>query len=135
MKKMIFYVCLLLIFGKTFSQETTSPVISKDHYLQKSRNQKTTAWILLGAGIGMAIGGIVINLDQPIYGGSSKDNDKGLWLSYLGGATALTSIPFFISAHKNKKRAAAVTINNQHIPFPQQNSLCIQPAIALKINL
>lgn len=127
----------LLIFANTFSQTTTSPAISKDQYLQKSKNQKNIAWILLGAGIGMTIGGIVINLDQPVYGGSSKDNAKGLWLSYLGGATTLASIPFFISARKNKKRAASVAINNQHIPLPQQSSssLKMQPAIALKLDL
>lgn len=137
MKKIIFSLLSLLIFAKTFSQTTTSPAISKDYYLQKSKNQKTTAWVLLGAGIGMTVGGLAINQDQPLYGGSSNDNAKGLWLSYLGGATTLSSIPFFISGHKNKKRAASVTINNQRIFLSQQSSLCLtkQPAITLKINL
>lgn len=77
MKRIMLPLFSLLILAKTFSQPATSPVISKDHYLQKSKKQKTAAWILLGAGIGMAIGGIAINLDQPVYSGSSKDNVKG----------------------------------------------------------
>ena len=128
---------LLLFVVKSFSQTQSSPELSKDYYLQKSKNQKITAWVLLGAGVGMTVGGLLINLDQPYYGGSSTDNAKGLWLSYVGIASTLASIPFFISSHKNKKRAASVSINNQRIYFPQQNGFAAktQPSINLKIGL
>ena len=40
-----------------------------------------------------------------ILDNDSTNNDKGIWLSYLGGATTIASIPFFISAGKNKRKA------------------------------
>ena len=107
---------------------------TKEDYLKKSKNQKTAAWVLLGGGLGMAIGGFVINLNGDWVG---PNQNKGSWLIYTGGAATLASIPLFISAKKNKKRAASVTINNQHILLPQKSSLCLrmQPAISLKMNL
>jgi hypothetical protein len=75
----------------------------------------------LGGGVAMIIGGIAINMAQPVFGSnaSSEDNNKGLWLSYLGVATTLVSIPLFISAGKHKKKAkiqlknGAVGFNNE----------------------
>ena len=51
--KAIFLLCLLLsIANKVFSQaDTTAPGTSlKNDYLQKSKNKKTVAWVLLGNG-------------------------------------------------------------------------------------
>ena len=52
-----------------------------------------------------------------------------------GAATALGSIPFFISSAKNARRAAAISFNNQKILFPQQNTFVLktQPTVTLKI--
>lgn len=107
--------------------------LTKEDYLRKSKKQKVAAWVSLGAGIGMFIGGIAINLNGDWV---EANKNKGLWLSYIGGATTLVSIPFFIFAHKNKKRAASVAINNQNFLLPQQSEwyLKMYPAVALKVN-
>src|SRR5665647_1373298 len=125
MKKIIFLLIFVAATASCFSQTTgnTAPVIEKN-YLQKSKNQKTAAWILLG-------GGAVINIIAfatfpkdyvfiDLWGNSnspsteSRANTSG-WLSVVGTASMLASIPFFISARVNKKRAVSVSIDTQQL--------------------
>ena len=134
MKKSCFFILFLLFVVKSFSQTEANLEHSKDYYLQKSKNQKTIAWILLGAGTTSIIVGVIQ--------ASGKSNDlgdigDGAVPALVGIGLDLASIPFFISSSRNKKRAASLTINNQNILLPQQSSLCLkmQPAITLKINL
>jgi hypothetical protein len=136
MKKILLLFLSLFLLLETFSQVTNSTAGSKDYYLQNRKNQKITAVVLLGTGIGMTIGGVGINSSQP-YIGSSSDNAKGLWLCYIGVASTLTSIPFFISAHKNKKRAASVAISTRKFYYFLQNNFAsiAQPTVVIKIVL
>jgi hypothetical protein len=134
MKKIIFSIMFLLSVVKSFTQTQTGSAHSKEYYLQKSKNQKTIAWILLGAGTTSMVVGLIEGSQAP----DNLDNlTKGVAPVLIGLAADLASIPFFISSSKNKKIASFVTINNQKILLPQQSSLClkIQPAITLKINL
>ena len=76
-----------------------------DYHMLQHKKAKTTGWVMLGVGIGMTIAGIGINASQGILDNDSTNNNQGLWLSYLGAATAIASIPSFISAGKNKRKA------------------------------
>jgi len=82
-----------------------SPQEMYDFHISKMRANKTAAWITLGGGIAMVVGGIVWNSSTFTIGPNSEDVTDGLWLSYLGGATTLVSIPLFIAAGKHKKKA------------------------------
>jgi len=94
-----------------------------DFYTLKQKKNKTTAWVMLGTGIGMTIAGIGINMSGGILDGDSTNNDKGLWLSYLGAATTIASIPFFISAGKNKRKAKMYLNNSiSKINFSQNRN-------------
>ncbi len=94
-----------------------------DFYALKQRKNKTTAWVMLGAGIGMTIAGIGINMSSGILDGDSTNNDEGLWLSYLGGATTIASVPFFIAAGKNKRKAKMYLNNSiSKINFSQNRN-------------
>ena len=134
MKKIVFFLSLLLFVVKSFSQSPSNLTFSKNYYLQESKSQKTIAWVFLGGGAGIAAFGVFAELlrdaqDEPGFTGG--------WIAIGGGVLALSSIPFFISSSKNKKKAAAVTINYQNIYLPQQNSVVLkaQPTISLKIGL
>jgi hypothetical protein len=61
----------------------------------------------------------------------------GTWIAMGGGIVALSGIPFFISSSKNKKKAASITISNQSIILPRQNSFAsiTQANLTLKIRL
>lgn len=112
---------------------------NKAMYLQKSRNQRTAGWILLGGGALMAVsGGVLFSNNFELF--SSKNDDKAatggvLFLTGLG--CSLGSIPFFISAAHNANKAATVSFNRQPIVLPQQNNLVVkmQPGISVKIRL
>jgi len=134
MKKFFLPLIFLFFTLQTFSQTEINQKFSKDYYLKKSHIQRTTAWILLGAGGGMMVGGIAIYLGAPWVG---PGQNKGLWLFYLGGAVASTSIIFFLNAHHNKKRTTTMAITNQKIPWHQKNSIGFvnQPSFAMRINL
>lgn|GEM_PF-4412722 len=82
----------------------------------------------------MIISGITINFSE---GWGEGNQNKGLWLSYVGGLATLVSIPLFISAHKNKKRAATLGLSNQSIYFPKQSNMFVKahPTFTLKVQL
>ncbi|WP_242086476.1 hypothetical protein [Aestuariivivens sediminis] len=111
MKKLfLFFVLLFSFIVKVQSQvlEDNTNVSSQnqyDYHIGKMRANKTAAWITLGGGVAMVVGGIVWNSSSFTIGPDSEDVTDGLWLSYLGGATALASIPLFIAAGKHKKKA------------------------------
>jgi len=77
------------------------------------------------------------NVAGVFVGETPTNENKGLWLCYIGGAATITSIPFFISSHKNKKRAASIALSNQNIHVPFHNNFVVktQPTLTLKLNL
>lgn len=85
-----------------------SQVKTKEYFFEKSKNQKTTAWILLGAGAGAIITGAIMD-------NANKDNE---YQSYTGGfveigwiVCTLTGITFLISSLINKRRTIKLTAN------------------------
>ena len=117
MKKFLLAGMLLLFVLNTFSQTGINKEYSKDYYLQKSKNKKTVAWILLGGGTALLVGGAKISFDK--YGVFGKTN---FWdyASLTGLVADIVSIPFFSSAHTYKKMAASVAITNQKILWNQK---------------
>lgn len=125
---------IIIVFALTlqsFSQ-TTNP--EKEAYLQKSKEQRNTGWTFLAIGTTMATVG-AIGLGSGDFWSSDSDSYGFLFLMGLG--VDLASIPFFISAGYNARKAASISINNQKILIPQQNTISAkyQPALTLKINL
>ena len=102
MKKSIFFTVLIIVPIISFSQQTTTPVpvLTKSDYLQKSKNQKAYAWILLGSGA------VIFGITAP--GFVSLDILGPLVV--IGAVATLVSIPLFIAAAKNKRRAGASTV-------------------------
>ncbi len=112
MRKNIALIIFLPLAVTVFGQQTaTLPLLTKQDYLQKSKKQKTVAWVLLGVGlVSTSLGSIQVN---PDYG--SNDNQAAFLV--VGLAAIGTSIPFFIAASKNKKKAASVSFKMEQSPY------------------
>ena len=126
----------------TLIREIKSDENLKQFYFQRSKNQKTTAWILLGGGTGLVIGGTIILVgDAMAYifsmgnQGSTAAFDVAGTFIYTGIIADLVSIPFFISASHNKKLAASISCENQRTYNSPNNSFSsnIHPSLTLKI--
>ena len=144
MKLLLLNLAVFVFSTKIYCQNAEAPAVSKAYYLQKSKNQKTIGWVLAGSGTVMMITGALINGSQNMgnvvgafIGETPTNENKGLWLFYVGGAATITSIPFFISSHKNKKRAASVALSNEKLYVPWQRNFVVktQPTLTLKLNL
>lgn len=122
---------LMIIYSTSFSQD----------YLQKSKNQKTTAWIMLGGGGALILTGIIIPKGELTHLGI-LDNDyknDGIKNAFVSSGTIamLGSIPFFIMASKNKRKTASFSFKNKKMPQVQKGNLVDRaiPSFNIKINL
>ena len=146
MKKIIVSLTVLIIGTSCFCQHADSLQSIKTDYLQKSKNQKTTAWVLLGGGIAMTVTGMIIY--QNAYNKAVENdpwsfgldaNPTGAVIATVGLLSSLGSIPLFIASGKNKKRAMAISTS-----FKMEKASVIQgagfvkksyPALSLKFGL
>jgi hypothetical protein len=110
MKKLILLIILSLLTVNLFSQ-TQNLKLTKDDYLQKSKNQKTTGWVLLAGGTTMAVVGIIIGNNSNLFDSNNSGFEIGARLLIVGLATDLVSIPFFISSSSNTRKAATFSFN------------------------
>lgn len=116
----------------SFGQVITSQENSKDHFLKRAKSQRTVAWVLLGGGTALFFGGALISLNT--YGVFGRTNAWD-YVSVTGLVADIVSIPFFISAHHNKKKAARVAFTNQKIILPWKNNIgfLTQASMTIKI--
>lgn len=141
MKQVIlFFVCLLLIskiYCQVLADSTFKENYTKSYYLQKSRNQNSSALVL-------AIGGVLIFTATGIIASQNLDfinPVKHRYIAPIGLSIACVagSIPLFIAAGRNKLKAAKVMacFKMQRIPVLQQTTINFQsyPAISFKLNL
>ncbi len=134
--KNIYFSIVFLATTTLLGQNTLNPEYTKDYYLQKSKNQHKTAWILLTSGTVIGVIGLIgFGNTYDIWDDSSESEIYG-FMVVGGGLLSTASIPLFISSGKNARRAATISFNNQPILGPTQN-LCLrnsQPSLLLTIN-
>jgi protein-S-isoprenylcysteine O-methyltransferase Ste14 len=130
--KSLFVIFTFLFFSASvFSQTIASATIAekKTAYLKKSKGQRTAAFILLGVGGGCFALAAPGNVDFDVLG----------TLVVIGAAATITSIPLFISAGKNKRRAMALTVGINMDQSTEASkygiSMVRYPALSLHLNL
>jgi len=102
-----FYVILFLLIA---FQQTQSQIIEPannnsqqelyDIYTLQQKRNNTAAWIFLGSGLAVTAIGFEIGNN-----GDLDDIGTAAVLVVVGGATTLASVPLFIVAGKNKRKA------------------------------
>lgn len=143
MKKIIVFALLLIIAACAFSQQTNpSPALTRQDYLQKSKYQKKTAWILLGGGALLSISGYMVLISDETYEQAIRNLDVtgplvGYVFFYAGNAAMLGSIPLFIASSRNKKKAMRLSFNMETTPQIHKKTLVSSPlpSLTLKIGL
>lgn len=111
MKQAIILTLLFSFATASFGQQAVQKQpLTKNDYLQKSKNQKETGRVLLIGGTALVIAGIVTPKGELVkegffYGTDRYANDGVKWGLILAGVTTdLASIPFFIASKKNRKK-------------------------------
>lgn len=134
MKRLITIIVPLLLVVNIYGQEAVMQPQTTDWYLQKSKNQKTTAWVLLISGTAMAIGGAV-TFDKNYDESSNSSTDISGIIMLAGVVADLVSIYFFVRAGQNKRKAASLSFNMQnYLPYHENNfTLTPAPSIALRM--
>lgn len=128
--------CLVLITGLSVSGQPAD----RNGYLQKSKSQRTAAFVILG--VGYAVDIIALATFPKDYGvlntpEQNRQAKNAAWIFVAGTVTMLASIPFFVNAHANKKKALRMSVKVEDLPpfkkYTPYNSS--YPALALKLNL
>lgn len=137
MKRIVLCWLLLAPLTMLLSQEPAQKApLTKADYLQRSKEQRTFGWILVGAGTTAVVAGLIVgNSDDSQWFGPNFGTAATL---FTGGLIAdLASIPFFISAASNARKAATLSfrLTPLPIPGPGRTSGMRQPAVLLKIPL
>lgn len=117
MKKILIVSLTIMYAATAFCQQNKNhfPYEPQTDYLQKSKKQKTIAWLFIGGGAALVVAGAVIpkgerdGFDYLTWSDTYKNDDLKAGL-IVGGALVMGgSIPFFIAAHRNKKKAMAAS--------------------------
>lgn len=146
MKNFFLALAILIFIAESNGQAERQKQLSKADYLQKSKNQNTAAWILVGGGAAMVSVGSIIGLADAteaigsIFTGEPEEpSDAGPILFYTGAAAMLGSIPLFIASSRNKRNANSMSafFKKENRPLLHRNSFskASYPALAIKINL
>ena len=133
-------ILLILTLSVNAQNSTATSADTKNALMQKAKSKSIAGWVLLGGGAVFTITGSVIMVDA--IGGALDHNDynskmnRGSILAVIGLAAMGGSIPLLISAHRNRKKAMALTITNKATPTLQRGMWSYQsyPALSLKIN-
>lgn len=135
MKNIILLILVMIISESIFGQQNhpASTRLTKQDYLQKSKRQRTTARILSGSGfLGFGVGFLTL-------GGKQSNSVDNAIMILTGMGAMITSIPFYISSGKNKKRVrnGTVFLKMETAPYMQENSLNQQviPCAGIKLRL
>jgi len=146
MKKSILLFLLLSVAASTFSQQINpSPVLTKQDYQLKSKRQKTAAWVLMGGGFVMSTIGISLALNDAtvilisvLTLTPTNDNNNSSAAELLlitGAASMLGSIPLFIAAGKNKRKAMSLSFKNEKMQLLYKTSFVFRDIPSLNIKL
>lgn len=121
--KTLILILTLLFSANFFSQERNNND-EINRYLQKSHSKRKTANVLLISGSSLLLTGFVVANSGSSSNGIlnfSGNQLAGFGISTLGILTALTSIPFYISAGHNKSKSRKISPQIGNFKTPENN--------------
>ena len=146
-KIVVIFFTVMMFFVNSFAQQpATSPDLQTQmDWVRKSNKQQRTAWTLLGAGSVLLLSGIVVKSKETSNGGPypppGDPNPKsfGPPLIYTGLGFMAGSIPLFVAAGENRRKAMAAVVSLKIEKTPMvKPSLVLSggyPAVAVQIRM
>jgi len=116
-------ILLALLFSTHLFSQEESKNQEVNRYLQKSLRQKKTANVLMITGGVLIISGMITISTDNKKGFISSEQLVGGSLITLGAVSALTSIPFYISAGSNKSKSRKISPQVGSFKTPENNYL------------
>jgi hypothetical protein len=107
MKKLSGWLIAAFLFVQATAQEQQE-IKNREYYLEKSKNQKTTAWLLAGSGAALTTAGIIGMLNNTEALGAGGNVEAILMVG--GIPVALSSLILFSMAEKSKEKAGTVVV-------------------------
>lgn len=132
MKNVLVFVVMTLISIQIFAQHFTSKS-RYDRMMSKSRERRTTAFILLDGGAVVTAGGALL-----FNSGLSNGDGKSVLVFFLTGVgigSMSASIPFFAGAHRARKKAISMSIKTESTSLLYKSGFSRQfyPALTVQI--
>jgi hypothetical protein len=131
MKKSALAIVFILLAASTVGQKPDLSSLTPgarqqyDTYITKSKRTKNAGFILLGSGAALTILGPVVGLQGVIDEVGNDNGDTklsaGIIMFYTGIAAVVVSIPCFIVAG-SQKRKASLLLQGQQVSFNLQRS-------------
>jgi hypothetical protein len=134
MKKLITCIALLIVANSIYSQQSNpSSTLTKHDYLQKSKNQKTAAWLFMGGG--MVVTGLGLKDANSNIGKSDASRKAVTIITGLAAISVGTTL--FIASSNNKKKGEMLSFRMEKAPAIQQGSFVYHtyPALSFRLNL
>lgn len=127
-EKIMIYFLLPAMPAASFCQKTNDSVqVVKTDYLTRSKNQKNSRMDLIRGRHGIDRNSFLVgDSEQSTF----NDAAAGAFVAGVGLLSAIGSIPLFIAAGKNKRKALTMSAN-----FRMETATNSYPAVALKIKL
>jgi hypothetical protein len=139
-------ICILFVVT-TYSQDQSQILkFKKDFYMERSKKQNRAGWILLGGGaVFAAVGEIAYAARMNNADTVGEQFDEAFDFTFtdvlgsIGYVAVVTSIPLFISAGANKRKAnrVSLSVSSQNYYQFQNTTLSLKPlpVLTLHINL
>ena len=129
MKNIVICSMLLMFTISSYCQQTQPTTKTSEEYLKLSKSQKTGGFVLLGIG--------AITLTTAAVGDFDFDT-LGI-VVVVGSVFTLTSIPLFIAASRNKKKAKKASLGFKFERIQKLQTVAVRfhsiPGISLRLNL
>ena len=141
MKNILVSIVIMLVgIGASGQQTQPGQQFTKEDYLKKSKDQKTAAWILLGGGAALTIGGAIWWGQEFSLFSETTGAETAAGIMTVAGIAAMGgSIPLFIASGRNKRKAMGMSINLKFdkIPSPQYTTggYRYYPALAISVRV
>jgi hypothetical protein len=144
MRKITGLFIMVILSASSYAQQTNTQHITKEHFLEKSKNQKKAAYIMLAAGV--VLFGTAILIPRGEYEGTGIDPVGGVTEKYsndgvkgvcvlTGTLSMLGSIPLFLASSRNKKKAMSISLKKETAPQFYNNRWVYVPVPSITVRL